>query len=86
MKSINLLSLSQAHDSLDSDEYKSFREHYEIDIEDDELDDVKILINEMLSILSFVNIFNDFYVGYKIQHISSRPCKSKNLNQGNELA
>ncbi|MGM0951341.1 MAG: DNA/RNA helicase domain-containing protein [Pseudomonadota bacterium] len=70
MKSINLLSLSQAHDSLDSDEYKSFREHYEIDIEDDELDDVKILINEMLSVLSFVNIFNDFYVGYKIQHIS----------------
>lgn len=70
MKSINLLSLSQAHESLDPDEYKSFKEHYEIDIDDDEINDVKTLINEILPILSFVNTFNDFYVGYKIQHIS----------------
>ncbi|MCA0973111.1 AAA family ATPase [Halomonas denitrificans] len=70
MKSINLLSLSQAHESLDPDEYKSFKEHYKIDIDDAEISDVKTLVSEMLPILSFVNIFNDFYVGYKIQHIS----------------
>lgn len=70
MKSINLLSLSQAHESLAPDEYKSFREYYEIDIDDEELADIKILINDMFALLSFVNIFNDFYVGYKIQHIS----------------
>ena len=46
MKSINLLSLSQAHESLAPDEYKSFREHYEIDIDDAELGDIKVLINE----------------------------------------
>lgn len=70
MKSINLLPLTQAYDSLDPNEYKSFREHYEIDINDNELIDLKILVNDMFALLSFVNIFNDFYVGYKIQHIS----------------
>lgn len=70
MKSINLLSLTQAHTSLAPNEYKSFREHYEIDIDDNELADIKIFVNEMFALLSFVNIFNDFYVGYKIQHIS----------------
>jgi hypothetical protein len=70
MKSINLLSLSQAHQSLAHDEYKYFREHYEIDVDDVEIADIKILVNEMFALLSFVNIFNDFYVGYKIQHIS----------------
>lgn len=70
MKSINLLSLSQAHQSLAHDEYKYFREHYEIDIDDVEIADIKILVNEMFALLSFVNIFNDFYVGYQIQHIS----------------
>ncbi|HHQ4757776.1 TPA: DNA/RNA helicase domain-containing protein [Aeromonas hydrophila] len=70
MKNINLLSLSQAHESLGPDEYKLFKNYYEIDIDDDEINDVKTLINEMLTILSFVNIFNYFYVGYKIQHIS----------------
>ena len=70
MKSINLLSLSQAYDSLEPSEYKSFIEYYEIDISNNELDDLKILVNEMISKLSFVNIFNNFYVGYKIQHIS----------------
>ncbi len=70
MKSINLLSLFQSHESLSPDEYKSFKEYYEIDIDDDEINDVKILTNEILEVLPFVNIFNDFYVGYKIQHIS----------------
>ncbi|MCA6059712.1 AAA family ATPase [Thalassolituus sp. ST750PaO-4] len=70
MKSINLLSLAQAYDSLDPNEYRSFKEHYEIDINDNELIDLKTLVSEMFALLSFVNIFNDFYVGYKIQHIS----------------
>ncbi len=70
MKSINLLSLAQAHDSLGLSEYSSFIEHYGIDINNHEVGDLKVLINEMFALLSFVNIFNDFYVGYKIQHIS----------------
>jgi Cdc6-like AAA superfamily ATPase len=70
MRSINLLSLAQAYDSLESDEYQAFKRHYKIDINDNELTDLKILVDEMFVLLSFVNIFNDFYVGYKIQHIS----------------
>lgn len=70
MKSINLLSLAQAYDSLGSSEFRSFIDHYGIGINTNEVDDLKVLINEMIALLSFVNIFNDFYVGYKIQHIS----------------
>jgi hypothetical protein len=70
MKSINLLSLVQAYESLAAHDYGSFIEHYGIGINNNEIVDLKILTNEMFSILSFVNIFNDFYVGYKIQHIS----------------
>lgn len=70
MKSINLLSLAQAHDSLALSEYSSFIDYYGIGINNYEANDLKTLISEMLALLSFVNIFNDFYVGYKIQHIS----------------
>ncbi|WP_085899836.1 DNA/RNA helicase domain-containing protein [Kiloniella majae] len=70
MKSINLLSLAQAHDSLGLSEFSSFTDYYGVGINNHEIDDLKVLINEMLTLLSFVNIFNDFYVGYKIQHIS----------------
>lgn len=70
MRSINLLSLAQAHDSLGLSEYRLFIDYYGIGINNYEVGDLKALINEMLAILSFVNIFNDFYVGYKIQHIS----------------
>ena len=46
MKSINLLSLSQAYESLGSEEYDSFKKHYGINIYDDEIKDIKTLINE----------------------------------------
>ncbi len=70
MKNINLLSLVQAHDSLGLSEFSSFIDYYGIGINNYEVVDLKVLVNEMLALLSFVNIFNDFYVGYKIQHIS----------------
>lgn len=70
MKSINLLSLAQAHDSLSQDECRALIDHYGIDINVRELADLKILIREMFSSLPYVSTFNDFYVGYKIQHIS----------------
>ena len=70
MKSINLLSLAQAYESLGQSEFSTFIDHYRIGINTNEVDDLKVLINEMIALLPFVNIFNDFYVGYKIQHIS----------------
>ncbi|MEZ6926824.1 MULTISPECIES: DNA/RNA helicase domain-containing protein [unclassified Aeromonas] len=70
MKSINILSLIQAYSSLSSDEYNSFIKNYNIDIKRNEVDDLKTLSAEMYEILPFVSIFNNFYIGYKIQHIS----------------
>lgn len=70
MKSISLLSLAQAYDSLGTSEYSSLIDYYGIGINRREVDDLKLLIEEMFALLPFVNIFNNFYVGYKIQHIS----------------
>ena len=70
MKSINVLSLVQAHSSLTPDEYDAFTKYYGVDINTNEVDDLKNLTENMSKALPFVNIFNDYYVGYKIQHIS----------------
>jgi hypothetical protein len=70
MKSINILSLEQAHRTLSPSEYDAFIKHYGIDINTNEVDDLRQLAIKMYEILQFVNIFNVFYVGYKIQHIS----------------
>lgn len=70
MKSVNIISLVQAHNSLEPAEYGGYIKHYGIDIKNNEVDDLKHLASNMYEILPFMNIFNDFYVGYKIQHIS----------------
>lgn len=70
MKSINILSLVQAYSALSPSEYDAYIKHYGIDIKNNEVDDLKHLAANMYEILPFVNIFDVFYVGYKIQHIS----------------
>lgn len=70
MKSINIISLAQAYTSLDPAEYNDYIKHYGIDINNNEVEDLKSLISNMYRILPFVNIFDVFFVGYKIQHIS----------------
>jgi len=70
MKSINTISLVQAYDSLNSSEFDTYKKHYGVDIKNAEVDDLRQLVIRMYDVLPYVNIFNDFYVGYKIQHIS----------------
>ncbi|OYT79677.1 DNA/RNA helicase domain-containing protein [Pseudomonas sp. PGPPP2] len=70
MKSINIISLAQAYTSLDSVEYNAYIKHYGIDINNNEVEDLKSFILNMYRALPFVNIFDVFFVGYKIQHIS----------------
>ncbi|WP_305840024.1 hypothetical protein [Photobacterium leiognathi] len=70
MKSINILSLTQAHSNLEPSEYGLYIKHYGIDIKNNEIEDLRILASNMHEVIPFVNIFNDFYIGYKIQHIS----------------
>lgn len=70
MKSINIISLMQAYKSLNPAEYKNYIKHYGIDINNSEIEDLDHLASNIYKILSFVNIFDAFFVGYKIQHIS----------------
>ncbi|EQB8914710.1 DNA/RNA helicase domain-containing protein [Vibrio fluvialis] len=70
MKSINLVSLVQAHLALEPTEYGSYIQHYGVDIKNNEVEDLRHLVSNMHAVLPFINIFNNFYVGYKIQHIS----------------
>ncbi|PAU36851.1 hypothetical protein CKF94_17905 [Vibrio coralliilyticus] len=70
MKNINILSLIQAYDSLSSIDYDLFVKYYGIDIKPKEVDDLKLLIGETYKMHPFTNLFDKFYVGYKIKHIS----------------
>lgn len=70
MKSINIISLVQAHSALEPIEYGLYIQHYGIGIKNNEIEDLRHLVSSMYEALPFINIFNDFYVGYKIQHIS----------------
>lgn len=70
MKSINVLSLVQAHNTLSTSEFENFTKYYSIAIKNDEIHDLKRLTSEIHKTLPFVNVLNNFYVGYKIQHIS----------------
>lgn len=59
----------QAFDSLDKGLYTKYLNYYEIEIKNDEIVDLKSLINN-LDISTNNNIFNGFFVGYKIPQIS----------------
>ncbi len=70
MKSINLLSLVQAHRTLQAPNYSAFIKHYGIDISINEIADLAKLTDNLYTIFPLINIYHSFYVGYKIQHIS----------------
>lgn len=70
MKSINILSLTQAHRALNPSDYLSFIKHYGIEISDNEINDLTALLSNIYEIIKYSQVFNKFHVGYKIQHIS----------------
>lgn len=70
MKSINILSLIQAYSTLDTLEYKKYINYYGINISDDEVRDLTTLSNNIYRECHYSSVFNDFYIGYEIQHIS----------------
>lgn len=70
MKNINILSLTQAYSSLQKEYYKKYLKYYEIDIKDGEVEDLKSLADELYKEASNINIFNQFYVSFKIPQIS----------------
>ncbi|GMA83192.1 hypothetical protein [Shewanella glacialipiscicola] len=70
MKSINIISLIQAHNALTQPEYANFIKYYGVDISDDEVSDLTVLSANIYEIIKYSQVFNSFYIGYKIQHIS----------------
>jgi hypothetical protein len=59
----------QAYSSLDEEVYKKYLNYYGIDIKNGEVDDLKSLIDNLYEHTSNNNIFNWFFVGYKIPQI-----------------
>lgn len=70
MKPVNLLSLANAKSKLDDNTFQSYKSHFGIDIDDDELQDGASLVSELHSILGSVRIVEGFYVGYEINQIN----------------
>jgi len=69
MKTINLLSLVQAKNRLDSENYKKFLNLYGIEIKDDEIDDLKNFILALNDKIDKFEILDQYYVGYSIPQI-----------------
>ena len=69
MRTINILSLVQAHESLSEDDLFAYLGHYGIDIKNEELNDLKALAEFLDKESNSQIIFDDYYVGYKIPQI-----------------
>jgi hypothetical protein len=69
LKHINILSLIQAFDTLEEENYKSFLVYHGIEIKDTEVNDLKSLITILNDREGIKSIFNQFFVGYKIPQI-----------------
>ena len=68
MKTINILSLVQAYSTLDQKSYANFLHHHDIYIKNDEVGDLSQLVSVLYPLCNS-DIFNKFYVGYKIPQI-----------------
>lgn len=69
MKHINIISLTQAFDTLEKEDYVNLLSYHSIEIKDTELHDIKSLITILNDREGIKSIFNQFYVGYKIPQI-----------------
>ncbi|KIH76736.1 Uncharacterized conserved protein [Geoalkalibacter ferrihydriticus] len=70
MKKINILSLIQAHKSLPREIYNNFKKYHGIDIKDKEVEDLRCLVEKLYETTENRDIFDNFYLGYKIPQIS----------------
>lgn len=68
MKYINILSLVQAYRSLNTDIYERYLQYHGIQLKNKEVEDLESLLNNLQE-ASKKNIFNGFFVGYKIPQI-----------------
>lgn len=69
LKRVNIKSLLQAKDSLSEAGFKGFLKHYEIEIRDAEIEDLRCLSNALSVADCSIGGFDGHYVGYKIPQI-----------------
>ncbi|ENS3476513.1 ATP-binding protein [Salmonella enterica] len=69
MKSLNILSLVQAHESLKPENFNQFMQYYGIEIRHAELHELKKLLESLHTLTDNISLFSGFYVGYKIPQI-----------------
>lgn len=69
LKSINLLSLVSSKKNLAAPVFKSYISHFGINIKDDEIEDIRLLIIELMRDFKEIEILEGFYVGYIIKQI-----------------
>ena len=69
MRNINILSLVQAYKSLKKESYSNFLKFYGIEIKSKEIEDLQSLIENLYNQTLDKDIFNHFYVGFKILRI-----------------
>jgi len=70
MKHINIISLIQAFDTLEKEEYKNLLVYHGVEVKDAEVHDLKSLITILNDRKGIQSIFNQYYVGYKIPQIA----------------
>ena len=70
LKHINIISLTQAFDTLEKEEYLKLLTYHDIEIKDSEVNDLKSLIKILNYRDGIKSIFNQFYIGYKILQIA----------------
>ena len=70
MRSINIKSLLQANSSLKDIALEGYLNHYGIAIRSEEIDDLDCLVKSLQAQIESIEIFDKFYVGFKIPQIS----------------
>jgi len=69
MKTINILSLVETYKNLDHELYTKFKNLYGIDIKDEEVVDLKYIIDNIIKIEKNIKYLSHYFVGYKIPQI-----------------
>lgn len=70
MKEANLISILSAFKKLSTDLFKSYLEYHSINIKKEELNDLEELVSCIKSLSKNNNIFDKYFIGYKIPQIS----------------
>lgn len=69
MKEANLISIVNAYRNLDSTLFKSYIEHFNIQIKSDEMEDLESLIHSIYHLNTNIAIYEGYYLGYIIPQI-----------------